>query len=155
MLEFRTCSPAETETLGARLGSQLRSGDMITLSGELGGGKTCLVRGIVKGAAPASADQVASPTYALLHQYGDRPPIYHFDCYRLRGADDALEIGLTDLLSGDGICLVEWPERVTSELPPDRLEITLEHIDDSCRRICLLAHGNRARELLSLLSQVP
>lgn len=153
VLALETCSPDETELLGARLGSQLHAGDLITLSGELGGGKTCFVRGVVRGASPGTADQVASPTYALLHQYGDSVPIYHYDCYRLRGGDDALEIGLIDHLTGDGICLVEWPERISSELPAERLEIRFEHINDRCRRISLLPHGVRAHELAAKLRQ--
>lgn len=153
MLTIETRSPLETEAWGARLGSRLRSGDLVTLSGELGGGKTCFVRGVVQGASPESAEQVASPTYALMHQYGNQPPIYHFDCYRLRGADDALEIGLADHLTADGICLVEWPERISAALPQDRLEIRFEHSDETSRQISVIPHGVRARELVVQLQQ--
>lgn len=155
MLTLETNSPAETEQLGARLGSQLRSGDVIALVGQLGGGKTCFVRGVVQGANPACADQVASPTYALMHHYDGPVTIYHYDCYRLRGADDALEIGLTDQLSGSGICLVEWPERISSELPADHLEIRFDHAGDDRRRISFLPHGLRAQQLVVQLSQIP
>ncbi len=148
---FETRSPEETEQLGARLGAQLTAGDLITLAGPLGGGKTCFVRGLVYGAAPDCADQVASPTYALLHQYPGHPPIYHLDCYRLRGADDARESGLLDILSGDGICLVEWPERIAAELPAERLEIRFDHLTESCRRISLFPHGRHARALAEQL----
>jgi len=153
MLTIETRSSDETEAWGARLGSRLRSGDMVTLSGELGGGKTCFVRGVVQGLSPENAGQVASPTYALMHQYGSQPPIYHFDCYRLRGADDALEIGLTDQLTADGICLVEWPERISAELPQDRLEIRFEHTDGTSRQISFIPHGVRAHELAVQLQQ--
>lgn len=153
MLQFETASPDETEQLGARLGSQLRSGDVVTLVGELGGGKTCFVRGVVQGACPACADQVASPTYALMHHYDCPVAIYHYDCYRLSGADDALEIGLIDQLNGNGICLVEWPERISSELPADHLEIRFSHAGDDHRRISFLPHGFRARELAAQLAQ--
>lgn len=153
MLLIETHSADETEQLGARLGSRLRSGDVITLSGELGGGKTCFVRGLVRGAYPASTDQVASPTYTLMHQYGGPTPIYHYDCYRLRGSDDALEIGLLEQLAGDGICLVEWPERISGELPAERLEIRFEHAGGDSRRITFLPHGLHADQLVTQLNK--
>lgn len=153
MLVVATNSPDETEQLGARLGANLRAGDVITLAGELGGGKTCFVRGIVRTASPANTDQVASPTYALMHHYNGPLPIYHYDCYRLRDAEDAVEIGLTDQLRGDGVCLVEWPERISSELPADRLDIRFEHAGDDRRRITFQPHGAHAQELVAQLSQ--
>lgn len=152
MLVVVTTSPDETEQLGARLGSILRAGDVITLAGALGSGKTCFVRGVVQGANPACADQVASPTYALMHHYEGLLPIYHYDCYRLRDAEDAVEIGLTDQLRGDGVCLVEWPERISSELPADRLDIRFEHAGHDQRRITFQPHGARGGELVGQLT---
>ncbi len=152
MLVLETHSPEETEQLGACLGSRLLRGDVVALSGELGGGKTCFIRGVVRGVHPDAADQVASPTYALMHHYDGVPPIYHYDCYRLRGAEDAFEIGLTDQLAGNGICLVEWPERIGSELPAERLDIRFEYAGENCRRIMFLPFGAHAHELVARLN---
>lgn len=136
------------------MGRLLAPGDVVTLSGELGGGKTCFVRGVVRSLAPECADQVASPTYALMHEYGGaRVTVYHFDCYRLHGSDDAVELGMPDYLRGNGICLLEWPERIGDDLPAERLEIRFDHGGDDLRRITLTPHGSRAHDLVIQLRQ--
>lgn len=150
-MRYESDSPARTEALGRALGRLLMPGDLVALSGELGGGKTCFVRGIVAALAPQAADLVASPTYALMHEYPGEVPIYHFDCYRLRGGDDAFELGMQEQFQGSGICLLEWPERIGEELPAQRLEVLFEHGGDDLRRITLTPHGQRARRLLEQL----
>lgn len=150
-MRYESDSPARTEALGRALGRLLKPGDLVALSGELGGGKTCFVRGIVAALAPQAADLVASPTYALMHEYPGEVPIYHFDCYRLRGGDDAFELGMQEQFQGSGICLLEWPERIGEELPAQRLEVLFEHGGDDLRRITLTPHGQRARRLLEQL----
>lgn len=144
--------PEATETLGAALGRLLAAGDVLTLTGELGGGKTCFVRGIVAGAAPQHLDLVASPTFAILNEYPAEPPIYHYDCYRLRGSDDAVELGLEDHLHGTGICLIEWPDRILSLLPPSFLELRFNYLSETRRQISFLAHGTRMQQLLEQLA---
>ncbi|CAH2031442.1 tRNA (adenosine(37)-N6)-threonylcarbamoyltransferase complex ATPase subunit type 1 TsaE [Trichlorobacter ammonificans] len=150
-IEFETVSPAETEALGASLGRLLLAGDIVTLSGELGGGKTCFVRGVVAGASPEAANLVASPTFAILNEYPGTVPILHYDCYRLRGADDALELGLLDRLGGDAICLLEWPERIPGVIAGEYLAASFQWLGEEYRRITLSAHGERSRKLLALL----
>lgn len=145
---LETASPEATEAVGAWLGSLLQAGDVITLTGELGGGKTCFVRGIVAGAAPQYLDLVASPTFAILNEYPAVPPIHHYDCYRLRGCDDAVELGLEEHLHGNGICLIEWPDRILGLLPSTRMELTFTYVDETRRRITFLAHGTRMQLLL-------
>lgn len=151
MLSLETTSPEETEFLGRQLGQLLDEGDIITLSGELGGGKTCFVRGIVSGAAPVALDMVASPTFAILNEYPGSPPIFHYDCYRLRGSDDAIELGLEDHLFGKGICLIEWPDRIEGLLPPDRLEIRFEYQGETTRRISIQPFGERMADITKKL----
>ena len=150
---IETISPEQTETLGQHLGRLLAPGDIVTLSGELGGGKTCFVRGIVAGAAPASAEMVASPTFAILNEYPGPPLILHYDCYRLRGADDAVELGLEDHLYGTGICLIEWPDRIQEILPENRLDILFEYAGDTRRRILFRPNGLNALKQIKSLQQ--
>jgi len=150
-LVIETTSPDQTETLGTKLGRLLDPGDVVTLSGELGGGKTCFVRGVVAGIAPTCSGLVASPTFAILNEYPGQPSVFHYDCYRLRGCDDALELGLEDHLYGNGICLIEWPDRITEVLPENRIEIMFEYTGDMRRRIIFLPHGARAiRQVVQL-----
>lgn len=150
-ITFKTDSPGETEAVGARLGMLLEAGDIVTLSGELGGGKTCFARGIVSAAAPESTKMVASPTFAILNEYPGSTPIMHYDCYRLRGSDDALELGLLDHLGGPCICLLEWPERIPGVITEDHLEIRFRWLDEEQREITFSSHGDRSQFILSML----
>ncbi len=152
-VSIETQSPEQTEALGYRLGRLLEPGDVVTLSGELGGGKTCFVRGIVAGAAPACTGMVASPTFAILNEYPGPPLLLHYDCYRLRGSDDAIELGLEDHLYGTGICLIEWPERITEILPENRLEVLFEYTGETQRRISFLSKGSNATKQVKSLQQ--
>ena len=151
-LVIETSSPEQTEAVGSRLGTLLGSGDVVTLAGELGGGKTCFVRGVVASLAPASKDLVASPTFAILNEYPGQPPVLHYDCYRLRGSDDAIELGLEDQLAGDSVCLIEWPERIADILPDDRLEVLFEYCGEDQRCITFSPHGSRGITLVEQLA---
>lgn len=151
IIVFETDSPEATEAVGAKLGKLLEAGDIVTLSGELGGGKTCFARGVVRAAAPESAKMVASPTFAILNEYPGSTPIMHYDCYRLRGSDDALELGLLDHLGGPCICLLEWPERIPGVITEDYLEISFRWLDEEQREITLSSHGDRSHFILSML----
>lgn len=150
-LTVETDSPEETEAVGGELGKLLTDGDVVTLSGELGGGKTCFVRGVVAGASPAAAAMVASPTFAILNEYPGTVPLLHYDCYRLQGADDALELGLLDHLGGSCICLLEWPERISGVIPEDHLAISFQWLDEQKRRITIQSRGERSAQILSIL----
>ncbi|WP_281185459.1 tRNA (adenosine(37)-N6)-threonylcarbamoyltransferase complex ATPase subunit type 1 TsaE [Trichlorobacter lovleyi] len=153
-LVIETSSPEQTEAVGASLGRLLEAGDLVTLSGELGGGKTCFVRGVVKTLTPAGKELVSSPTFAILNEYPGQPPVLHYDCYRLRGSDDALELGIEEQLCGDGVCLLEWPERIADILPDDRLEVLFEYAGDTRRAITFLSHGCRGSKLLEQLAAI-
>ena len=135
---------AATEALGARLGAQMRAGDVICLSGELGAGKTSLARGAIR-VWTGSDEEAPSPTYTLVQTYdGAKGQLLHCDLYRLKSADEALEIGVADAF-GSAACLVEWPERLGEALPRERLEIALS-FEGEGRRALLTGHGQwRAR----------
>lgn len=134
---YTTHGEAETERLGACLAKQLRRGSVAALTGELGAGKTALVRGMVSVLAPECA--VSSPTYALVNQYGGVTSVFHFDLYRL--SDDLESIGFDDYLSGEGIVLIEWAERAEAYLPADAIRIHLEHAGGQDRRVIVRSGG--------------
>jgi tRNA threonylcarbamoyladenosine biosynthesis protein TsaE len=132
---FRTASEEETIALGERLASTLPRGATVLLIGNLGAGKTTLAKGIVQGLGAAPADEVSSPTFTLIHEYGLPPAVYHVDLYRLDHARDAATLGLDELFDSPAMVLVEWGERFPELMPPDRIEIRLEALEGDEREI--------------------
>ena len=131
---MRTTSANETRTLGERLASSLRPGDVLLLLGDMGVGKSELTRGIARGLGIQGP--VASPTFTILQVYDEgHIPLYHFDWYRLEGADELYEMGMDEYLGGDGIAIIEWPSQCPEAIPPCRLEITLTPLADTVREI--------------------
>ena len=124
---FKTESPEETQALGEKLGKTLKQGDVIALVGDLGTGKTCLTQGIARGVGIASDAVVNSPSYILINEYNGVIPIYHIDLYRLENSEEIAELGLSEYMDGDGICIIEWAERITDGLPDTciKIDITL------------------------------
>jgi tRNA threonylcarbamoyladenosine biosynthesis protein TsaE len=121
-----TRSARATQALGARLGALLQPGDVVALEGDLGAGKTQLVRGACAGAA-VPADEVSSPSFAIVATYRGRLPVHHADLYRISDEDELYGTGFGDLVGGDGALLVEWADRVPRALPAERLTIRLAH----------------------------
>jgi tRNA threonylcarbamoyladenosine biosynthesis protein TsaE len=105
------------------------------LSGELGAGKTTLTKGIVSGAGAAREDEVTSPTFTLVHKYGNGSRVYHVDLYRIGDSHDLETLGLEDVLSEPGVVLVEWPERLSLRTDWPVIRIDLEHVAEDTRRI--------------------
>jgi tRNA threonylcarbamoyladenosine biosynthesis protein TsaE len=135
----------ETEALGERLAPLLQPGDVLALSGELGAGKTCLVRGLARGLG-VDETTVASPSFTLLHEYEGRLPLYHLDCYRLDDPEAIGELGLEDYYAAPGVLAIEWAERVP-DLPEERLDIGISWVSENRRRIRLAARGPLAERL--------
>jgi len=132
--QVETHSVGETLEFGGRLARELQPGDVIALSGELGAGKTALVKGIAHGLG-ITAD-VTSPTFTLIHEYGGgRLPLFHVDLYRLDSTPQALAIGIEDYLNGPGVTVIEWAERIPSLLPPHTTRIRIESLGENTRRI--------------------
>jgi tRNA threonylcarbamoyladenosine biosynthesis protein TsaE len=142
----------ETEEFGIRLGGFLRRGDMLCLNGDLGAGKTTLSKAIGQGLGVK--DYITSPTFAIMNQYQGRLPMYHFDVYRLDGWEQLEDIGAEEYFYGDGVCLVEWAEKIEEYLPKDRLEIKLSMMDtENTRELVLSAWGKRYEDLLEELKK--
>ncbi len=130
-----TRSPEETEALAAELAGQLRGGECIALHGEMGAGKTCFVRGLVAG-LDADPRMVSSPTFVLINVYRTpRLTVFHLDAYRTSGPADFEAIGFAELLEEGGVVILEWPQRIASLLPPQRIDVRIESEGESERRI--------------------
>lgn len=142
-------SPAETDHLGQILGRCARGGEVLALFGNLGTGKTALVRGLATGLG-ASPSNVSSPTFTLIHEYHGRRSLAHADLYRIRSSTELPHLGLSEYLDGHRVVAIEWAEKAGAELPPDRLEICFEHLTTRTRLVRLKALGIQARRLLTL-----
>ncbi len=146
-LDLVSHSSLHTERLGERLGRAARAGDVLALWGELGAGKTVLARGVASGLG-IDPDEVTSPTFIILHEHASgRLPLFHLDLYRLAQSDLGTT-GWEEALDGGGVTVIEWPDRAGDQLPVDRLDVRLEHIAESKRRVVLEATGPRSRELM-------
>ena len=132
---IRTRSEEETIALGEKIARTLPRPAVVLLIGDLGAGKTTLAKGIVKGLGAAAPEDVNSPTYTLIHEFGEKDKVYHIDLYRLERASEVLALGLDDLLASDAILLVEWGERFPALWPPDRIEIRLAWTSEDDREI--------------------
>jgi tRNA threonylcarbamoyladenosine biosynthesis protein TsaE len=135
--------------MAARLAAHLAPGDLVALKGELGAGKTEFVRGLALGLG-VPEDEVASPSFALAHQYQGRCLLVHLDLYRLSNLPPEFLPDLEDYLSGPQITAVEWAERLGNLLPPDYLEVAIDITGPLARRISLTAPGPRGEHLLNL-----
>lgn len=136
-----TRSAAATELLGECLGGVLEPGDIVTLSGDLGAGKTRFAQGVASGLGVDRSLPVTSPTFTILNEYSGRCPLYHFDFYRFRPGEDLRDLGFEEQFAGGGVCLVEWPERLGDGFSGEYLEIVLEVVDEETRAITLTPHG--------------
>ena len=146
-LDLISHSVAQTQRLGARLGERARAGDVFCLEGDLGSGKTCFAQGLGRGLG--IVEDITSPTFILANEHrGGRLTLYHLDVYRMSSAREAWGIGLDDYLSGDGVCVIEWAEKIRAALPEERLWITFRHLGEFKRGLLLKATGARYEELL-------
>ncbi len=123
-MEFVTHSREETQALGARLADALDAGRVVAFTGDLGAGKTAFVSGMAR--ALGVEGRVTSPTFTIVNEYeGGRLPLFHFDMYRLGGADELFHIGWEDYLARNGVCAVEWSENVAEAIEPDAVRVSI------------------------------
>lgn len=136
-------SAIETFELGRKLGEELTVPQVVCLFGELAAGKTTFIKGLVCGAAQIDPSNVQSPTFTYLHIYEGQKKVYHFDLYRLRDIDEFLSMGFDEYFEADGICCIEWSERIAPYLPIDSLLIKLEHLQENQRMITMTHYDQR------------
>ena len=152
IFEIVSRSVEETEQLGERLGKCLSAGDVVGLVGELGSGKTTLIRGLAKGLG-IEPDQVRSPTFVLLREYPSKIPLVHIDGYRLDSTQSVVWLDVDWLFSPKKITVIEWADRFSACLPEDYLEICLAHKTTNQRSIRLVGHGPRSQQLVDALKE--
>ena len=134
-MKFLSRSAAETKKIGEKIGRSLRAGDVVALSGELGAGKTTLVKGIAKGLGVPATEEISSPTFVLIHEYQGREKIYHLDWYRLEKVEGEDRFLVEECFADNAVTLVEWPERAKNLLPRKHLEVRLKHVSEKERRL--------------------
>jgi tRNA threonylcarbamoyladenosine biosynthesis protein TsaE len=147
-LDIISHSAEQTLRLGIRLGTLLKAGDLICLSGDMGAGKTVFSSGIGQGWGATTP--LTSPTFNLVHEHrreADNQRLYHLDVYRLENAAEGEGIGLDDILDGRGAVILEWPESILKALPKNRLWIAIRVLEPTRRNLVLEATGKRYEEL--------
>ena len=146
-LKVVTYAPDQTRELGKKLGSLIDGSFLITLSGDLGAGKTTFTQGLARGLEITR--NVTSPTFTLMKSYKGRLPLYHIDAYRLEDIDQ--DLGFEEYVDGDGVCVIEWSNFIEDVLPEERLSINLTIGDDDSRMLVFSACGDKYEEVLERL----
>ncbi len=132
---LRTNSADETIEVGQEMGRLLRKGDIVALYGELGSGKTTLVKGLAKGLGVVDDRTITSPTFVIINLYKGRLPVYHIDLYRLKNIDNIYEIGYEEYFYGDGVTVIEWAEKAEPLIAKKSIRVRLKTIDPTTREI--------------------
>ena len=133
--EIVSASAEATEAAGERLGRTLGPGAVVALTGELGAGKTCFVQGLVRGLG--GAVRATSPTFVLVNEYKGRVPIHHVDAYRTGSMTELMDLGLLEMIGGEGVTLIEWADKLTPLLPPDAIHVHIAGVGDEPRTITI------------------
>ena len=131
-MTFHTTSAEETIELGKKIGSLLKKGDIIAMQGTLAASKTTITKGIAQ--SLGVKDEITSPTFCLISEYEGKMPLYHMDVYRLEGGEDFINLGVEDLMYGNGVSLIEWSEKVMDELPKKTIILKIEPIEGTTER---------------------
>ncbi|GAB6138790.1 tRNA (adenosine(37)-N6)-threonylcarbamoyltransferase complex ATPase subunit type 1 TsaE [Halanaerobaculum tunisiense] len=150
MLKIETNSPQETFTLGEKLGAKLRPGDIVCLQGSLGAGKTSLAQGICAGLGVTA--EVTSPTYTIINEYQGRMKVNHLDLYRIQDEGELYDLGFEDYIYGDGVTIIEWPDKAGSLMPDNYLDINLSGTGGQ-REIRLIPQANKFIELVTEMKE--
>src|SRR5437660_1117062 len=147
MFELLSPTPEFTRELGAGLSRVLRAGDVVSLGGELGAGKTCLTQGIANGLGVS--ETVTSPTFVIMREYAGRPPLVHLDVYRFERMSELSDLGAEEVFRPDAVAVVEWGDQVGALLPPSHLHVDLEYHADG-RRLVFAPRGDSTDRLPAL-----
>ena len=153
---FQTHSAEQTRALASALGALLRAGDVLCLIGDLGAGKTTFTQGLALGLGLPPDEPVNSPTFTLVAEHpGGRVPLYHFDVYRLPDSAGLYDLAFDEYISGDGVVVIEWADKIADALPPDRIDVHLTTEGPDVRQIVMTAFGARATEVCNSLGETP
>jgi len=147
----QTKSSAETIRIGKSIGSRLLPGDVVALMGELGAGKTQLIKGIATGVGVGKPTYISSPSFTLINEYPGRIPFYHIDLFRLGWEKEAEELGLEDYFQSEGITVIEWADKIPSLLPKEMLLIHIVYTGKNKRFLEITGKGKRD---LNLVDQI-
>lgn len=123
-MEYHSNSPKETENIAKAFAKKLCAGDVVTLDGDLGAGKTAFTQGLAAGLCVD--DYVSSPTFTIVNCYNGRLPVYHFDVYRIEDCDEMYDVGFDEYVGTDGVAVIEWAEKIADILPVPRYEIKIK-----------------------------
>ena len=151
-IKIKTKSVRETIASGKALGNLLSPGDVVCLTGELGTGKTCFVKGIAEGLG-IKGRTVTSPTFIIINEYKGKIPLYHIDLYRIGAIDDLRDLGIEEIVYGKGVTAIEWADRIKDTLPDERIDITLKWVDNKTRSVEMRAFGRHHREILKKVAK--
>ncbi len=151
MVVIETRSVTETVRIGRRIGRLLQPGDVVALAGDLGTGKTHLIKGLAGGVGIRESAYLASPSFTLINEYPGKIPFYHLDLYRLETENEAEELGMEEYFQGQGVTAIEWADKVPSLLPKELLWITMRYLGERTRFIDIEARGKRYEQLMELL----
>ncbi|HET8530313.1 MAG TPA: tRNA (adenosine(37)-N6)-threonylcarbamoyltransferase complex ATPase subunit type 1 TsaE [Methylomirabilota bacterium] len=132
---LRSHAPAETQAIGERLGASLGPGAVVACTGELGAGKTCFLQGLARGLGVTGP--VTSPTFVLVNEYHGRLPVYHLDAYRTGSLTELVDLGLEEMLHGDGVTVIEWADKLLPLLPARTIRVHLAGLGDEPREITI------------------
>ena len=134
-MEYITKNEMETEALGAAFGAKIPDGTVVAMYGDLGAGKTAFVRGMAKGMGIDM--RVSSPTFTIVNEYIGERELFHFDMYRLGSSDELFDIGWEDYLAREGVCVVEWSENVSDAFDGTEIEVEINKLSDTERKITI------------------
>ena len=147
-IEWISRSAAETRLLAEKIGLQAEAGMVFALTGELGSGKTAFVQGLARGLQVPDSYPITSPTFTIINEYPGRCRLIHVDLYRMESQVDIQELGMEELLHGDGVTAIEWAERLQQDLPGEHLCVELKIFDDETRQILIRAIGSKSKRML-------
>lgn len=149
MVKITTYSPEETHALGMKLGELLQAGNLCTLEGDLGAGKTTFTKGIGKGLGVSR--NINSPTFTIVKEYQGRLPFVHMDAYRMEDTEE--DLGFEEYFYGNGVTVVEWAQMIQEQLPAQRLDITIERQSDEVRVFYFMPKGEIYQDICKELEQ--
>jgi tRNA threonylcarbamoyladenosine biosynthesis protein TsaE len=148
LVEIISVSSEHTFDIGLAIGRKAHEGDTFALSGELGSGKTCFTGGLARGLDIGQEYSITSPTFTLINEYSGRCRLYHFDVYRLTQAGDLDDIGYDEYVSGKGVVVIEWAEKIEEALPADAIRIKFVYLEENKRKLILQGPENRIKKLI-------